>query len=72
MLEFIKVSVGMLGEMIWEERECPPTEPVHIERCDPAINNPAPVEPCWPADCVIPCEPTYHTCIIYCDPMWEP
>ncbi len=71
MLEFIKVSVGMLGGIIWEDRECPPTEPVHIERCDPVLEHPD-VGPCWPADCVIPCEPTYHTCIIYCFPTDDP
>ena len=74
MLEFIKVSVGMLGEMFYEGREgmnCPPSEPVHLDKCDPARQNP-PVVPCVPMECVIPCEPTYHTCIIYCFPTWDP
>ncbi len=71
MLEFIKVSVGMLGGIIWEMRECPPTEPVHIEKCDPVIHYPV-QDPCLPEDYEPPCSPIVDPpCIIYCFPTWE-
>jgi hypothetical protein len=68
MLEFIKVSFGML--MLSNDRECPPTDPVHIEPCEPIGSS----DPCSPNEDPLPCIPEVkdlYPCAPPCDPFWE-